>query len=85
MNPNSFNQADFLLMNQDSTSEESKSDLSNKVKNSLKSGFGSIMGIFGDSKQEKKKEAQKGDKKIMDFDPPSSRSSFSMSMYVEST
>jgi hypothetical protein len=50
MNPNSFNSADFLLMNQDSNSEESKSDLSNKVKSSLKSGFGSIMGIFGDSK-----------------------------------
>ena len=64
--------------------EEHKQDTAAKVKTSIKSGFGSILGIFGDSKdKDKKKEAAKGDKKIMDFDPPSSRSSFSMSSFSD--
>lgn len=73
--------ADMLLMNHEGA-EEHKQETTNKVKTSIKSGFGSILGIFGDSKsQDKKKESARGDKKIMDFDPPSSRSSFSMSSF----
>lgn len=72
--------ADMLLMNHEATEEHKQTagDTSSRVKATLKSGFGSILGIFGEHKSpDKKKELAKGDKKIMDFDPPSSRSSIS--------
>ena len=75
--------ADILLMNHEA--EEQKhtgGEGANKAKTSLKSGLGSILGLFGDSKaHDKKKEGGKGDMKIMDFDPPTTRSSFSLSSF----
>jgi hypothetical protein len=41
--------ADMLLMNHEG-GEEHKQETATKVKTSIKSGFGSILGIFGDSK-----------------------------------
>lgn len=51
MNNSPSMQADLMLLSQsqDMSIEENKShDLGNMVKNSLKTGFGSIIGIFGD-------------------------------------
>jgi len=57
MMQNSNSDMILLSQSQDMSTEENKSgDLGSVVKNSLKTGFGSIIGIFGKDEQKKAKQ-----------------------------
>lgn len=64
-----------------STEENKSGDIGSVVKNSLKTGFGSIIGIFG--KDEQKKAKQTASRNSTDLNQSHSENRLSMSMQVD--